>query len=406
MSRQHATPLIVPAIGVAVPLAALGPEAHGWSEAKVQALIQAHPACLPIREIDPLFADPVPLCTEMSTGAGPIDNVMITASGLPVLVECKLWRNPQARREVIGQILDYAKELSRWTASDLQREVSRRTGRTGNAVVDLVREAGHQVDEIGFTDAVTLNLRRGRFLLLIVGDGIREGVEAITEYVQGQAGLHFTLGLVEMPIFTMPDGARLVAPRVVARTVNVTRTVIAVPDGNLVVDDIATGGESSTDLSLDTETVAFSAERQAFWTDFLSGLRLSDPAQPIPAPYKLGYIAFTLPAPGGSAWLTVYRDLRGNEMGISLSSNRNSVGETAMLAIAADWENVRLELGGEVTLTERQGRPWVNEARRFGPLVDPRNREQAFAWLRPRVDDFVNVLRPRVASIVQDLTRS
>jgi hypothetical protein len=49
----------------------------------------------------------------------PIDIFMVTPSGLPVLVECKLWRNPEGRREVIGQILDYAKELSRWSSSDL-----------------------------------------------------------------------------------------------------------------------------------------------------------------------------------------------------------------------------------------------------------------------------------------------
>ena len=51
---------------------------------------------------------------ELKTPAGPIDNFMVTPSGLPVLVECKLWRNPEARRQVVGQILDYAKELSRW----------------------------------------------------------------------------------------------------------------------------------------------------------------------------------------------------------------------------------------------------------------------------------------------------
>jgi hypothetical protein len=68
------------------------------------------------------------------------------------------------------------------------------------------------VDEVAFNDALTANLRRGRFLLLIVGDGIREGVEAIAEYLQAHAGLHFSLGLVELPIYVMPDGSKLVAP--------------------------------------------------------------------------------------------------------------------------------------------------------------------------------------------------
>ena len=93
---------------------------------------------------------------------------------MPVLVECKLWRNCEGRREVVGQILDYAKELSRWSSSDLQREVSRRVKRDGNPLLEMVQAADPSVDEMEFNDALTANLRRGRFLLLIVGDGITE----------------------------------------------------------------------------------------------------------------------------------------------------------------------------------------------------------------------------------------
>jgi hypothetical protein len=50
----------------------------------------------------------------MATPAGPLDALFINRHGALGLVKCKLWRNPQARREVVGQILDYAKELARW----------------------------------------------------------------------------------------------------------------------------------------------------------------------------------------------------------------------------------------------------------------------------------------------------
>ena len=150
---------------------------------------------------------------------------------------------PEARREVVGQIIDYAKELSRWSASDLQREVSRRLKRDGNPVLDLLTAAGHQVDEVELNDAITFNLRRGRFLLLIVGDGIRENVEAIAEYLQGHTGLHFTLGLIELPIYQMPHGGRIVVPRVLARTTLITREVVAIPEGYVIRD----GGSSDSD---------------------------------------------------------------------------------------------------------------------------------------------------------------
>lgn len=168
MARQHSVPILLTADD-AVALKPFDPRAGGGSvsEADIQAIVQSYPTCLPIPEIDPMFATPVPICTELSTPAGAIDNFMVTPSGLPILIECKLWRNPEGRREVVGQILDYAKELSRWSSSDLQREVSRRLKNDGNPLIEMVRAVDPQIDEVQFNDALTLNLRRGRFLLLI-----------------------------------------------------------------------------------------------------------------------------------------------------------------------------------------------------------------------------------------------
>lgn len=397
MSRQHVTPLLIaPGGGSAVPLTPLAGEAHGFDEATIQGLIHAHPAVLPVAEIDPIFADPVPICRELNTPAGPIDNLLVTPAGLPVLVECKLWRNPQARREVVGQILDYAKELGRWSASDLQREVSRRVPGRVNPVLELVREAGHAVDEVAFTDALTHNLRRGRFLLLIVGDGIREGVEAITEYLGGQSGLHFTLGLVEMPVFGAPDGGRLVVPRVLARTTLITREVVAVPEGFVLK------GEEDSE-SADEEVSELSLERQAFWSEFLSGLTLDDPEQMVPDPFKLGYITFTLPAPGAEIWLTVYRFVRKHEVGVTLSGRRSGASDLILRSILNDLPAIRKELGGSVSTLDQNGRTLINDKLIAGNLNHPADRERAFEWLRQRTSDFVNVFRPRVRDAAERL---
>jgi hypothetical protein len=219
-----------------------------------------------------MFSGPVPICTELNTPAGAIDNFMVTPSGLPVLVECKLWRNPEARREVVSQILDYAKELSRWSSSDLQRAVSRRLKRDGNPLLDMVREAHPKIVEAQFHDTLTANLRHGRFLLLIVGDGIREGVEAMAEYLQLHAGLHFSLGLVEMPIYAMPNGDRLVAPRILARTALVTRNVVALPDGYVVEE----AEDPAIVAEIDPERTALAERSQrfgrSFWTITLSSM--------------------------------------------------------------------------------------------------------------------------------------
>ena len=397
MARQHAAPILISPDGsdaalVQLPLGA-GPGAV--SEAEIQDLIQRHPACLPIAEIDPMFAGPVPICTELNTPAGAIDNFMVTPSGLPVLVECKLWRNPEMRRQVVSQILDYAKELSRWSASDLQREASRRRGEQGNVLLNLVRSAGHEVDESDFNDALTANLRRGRFLLLIVGDGIREGVEAITEYLQTHAGLHFTLGLVELPIFLMPDGARIVVPRVLARTHSLVRTVIAAPEGTRVLDE---GDRSDADSELGD------LERKPFWNEFLNGLDLDDPDQRKANPTHQGAIYFPLPVSGGTLWLTVFRVIARWEVGLFLSYTRGSDGERIAQRLLEDWDSIRTELGGTAKrYVDKLGRELIQDDFQTGPWTQPDEKARALAWLRSRTNHFLNVLRPRIRTAAADL---
>jgi hypothetical protein len=336
---------------------------------------------------------------ELNTPAGAIDNLLITPSGLPVLVECKLWRNPEGRREVVGQILDYAKELSRWSSSDLQREVSRRLKLGGNPLLQILREAGHDIEEIGFNDALTLNLRRGRFLLLIVGDGIREGVEAITEYLQAHAGLHFTLGLVELPIFVAPSGERLVVPRVLARTHQITRTVVAAPEGMSVVDT-----EGADAPGVEAQLDELTSDRVGFWTEFVANLQLDDPEQPKPKVSKQGFVWVSMPVASGSVWITVFRNIREGRVGLFLSYTRGSLGERVVRRVVEDWDGIREELGGTVTLFEDNlGRPLIHDELVVGPFGEGENRDRALSWLRRRLNDFINVLRPRVRAIVADL---
>ena len=57
----------------------------------------------------------------------------------------------EARREVVSQILDYAKELSRWSSSDVQREVGRRLKRDGNPLLDIVPRSEISLSDFGLS---------------------------------------------------------------------------------------------------------------------------------------------------------------------------------------------------------------------------------------------------------------
>ena len=272
----------------------------------------------------------------------------------------------------------------------------------GQLQLDMVRAVDPEVDELQFNDALTANLRRGRFLLLIVGNGIREGVEAIAEYLQLHAGLHFSLGLVELPIYVMPNGDRLVAPRVLARTALVTRNVVAVPDGYAVDEAEDPMGVAE----IDPERTALGDQSQRFWTEFLDNyLKLDDPEQPKPKPARLGYISFPLPA--RTSWLTVYRGLNPARVGIFLSCRQNTPGAYAMLAILDEWKAggaVKNQLGetAKLTKTTLGTLDTIIDSLQVGSLEQPEVRQKAFSWLAERVNTFVNVLRPRMRSLAAD----
>ncbi len=215
-------------------------------------MLASHPQALPIAEIEPALEGALPICLEFETKAGPADILLVSPRGDIVIVECKLWRNPQARREVVGQILDYAKELPRLSYEAFEGAIQKATPANGFKKTDrLYVRAGAEIDgsdEASFIDAVSLNLKRGRFLLLIVGDGIREGVEQISEFLQQHAGMHFTLGLVEVAVFKSPTGGYLVQPRVLAKTQMISRGVVSFDDDRITVrsDDPIPGGAMGT----------------------------------------------------------------------------------------------------------------------------------------------------------------
>jgi hypothetical protein len=241
MSRQHTAPYIVSG-STSQPLKLDHDE---FNESWLQEFIFTHGEALPIAEIEPAFGPMVPVCRELGTPAGPIDILFVNSEGLLTLIECKLWNNPEARRTVLAQILDYAKELSSWSYDELERAIKRSRKGNADSLYQLVANERDELDERTFIDNVKRNLRRGRFLLLIVGGGIREGVERLADFLQRHAHLNFTLALVEIAIFRLPEqagGGHLVLPRVIAQTVEVERAVIRIEEGRIVAELPADGG--------------------------------------------------------------------------------------------------------------------------------------------------------------------
>lgn len=201
-----------------------------FQEDWLQKLIFENPQILPVDNLEIGFTPLIPLGREISTSVGFIDNLFISSDGYLTIVETKLWRNPEAKREVVGQIIDYAKDLTNWTFDKLNSEVKNRNVEN-KGIIEAIQEF-EELDEeyeAKLIDNIERNLKRGRFLLLIVGDGIRESVEDMVDYLSNSAQLLFTLGLVELQVYkATPDESYIVVPNLITRTKEITRAVIKI----------------------------------------------------------------------------------------------------------------------------------------------------------------------------------
>jgi hypothetical protein len=207
-----------------------------FSERDLQLMLARYPSLLPVTHFDPLFGPPLCIGRGVSTDAGPLDLLYISHPGYLTIVETKLWKSSEARRKVVAQIIDYTREVVRWDFAQLNAafvHYARQSGIEHSGLIPYVADhADEDLDEMAFTDAVTRSLRLGRLLLLIVGDGIREGVEEMTSYLQTAPNLQFSLGLVEIGCYSVTSGAgapsTLLVPRVVMRTAEVPRAIVQI----------------------------------------------------------------------------------------------------------------------------------------------------------------------------------
>ena len=255
--RSHCDPVIVDnkLKGIITQLNRIPLAEKGVDEFSLQELIKNYPAILPVGEIDQDFAPLISIGREVSVKDGSIDNMLISPSGYITLVEAKLWRNPQARREVLAQIIDYAKDVTKWDWDDLDERVRifNRVHRNSDAgLLETMRENElKENDEADFIDTVQRNLKTGRMLLLIVGDGIKENVESIVEFLQGFPQLRFTLALVELKVYKIDENRLMVVPNIVTRTKEIVRAVVKVE-----------GDIQNVEVTVDTSTESNQGRRR------------------------------------------------------------------------------------------------------------------------------------------------
>jgi len=367
-------------------------------------MLFAHPAMLPVRDIDPGFGRLVAVAKELVIpDVGRIDALLADERGRLVVVECKLWRNPQARREVVGQILDYARALSRFSYEDLQRQIAIATKRQGNVLYELVRQAGAVVDEARFVDQVSRDLAAGRFLLLIVGDGITEGTQRIGEFLNLHAGLAFDFAMIEMAQYRFADPVTgsdrvIVQPRLVARTALIERSVIRNEASGIQIADLVDEREAVAPRAIAGPKLDSVTQQQ--WRDFVerftAQVRFDDPGQPPPRHGGTNWMRVPLPGP---AALTLWRSKPQGVVGAFASFKGNEALELYQ-KLQADHEAIDKEFADN----DLPAPLWKSEASEASLALEwpspwpwtPAEEERQMNLMSRAANQFVNSLRPRI----------
>ena len=165
------------------------------SEELLQRLLAEYPSLLAGEQIDGASPRRWLLITremgvpsdEDSGNRWSLDHLFLDQDGIPTLVEVKRSTDNRIRREVIGQMLDYASNaVVYWPIEEVRsRFVSRCEAENTDPDEELARFLGEE-DVDSFWSRVKTNLQAGKIRLLFVADEIPSELRRVVEFLNSQ----------------------------------------------------------------------------------------------------------------------------------------------------------------------------------------------------------------------------
>lgn len=200
------------------------------SEAMLQRFIADAPALIAGDQVDP--EDPrrwllirqeagIP-GEEEGSDRWSLDHLLLDQDGVPTLVEVKRSSDTRIRREVVGQMLDYAANLTAFVP--VERMQALLEARCADAGLDAGEEvlALSEFDDVDeYWSRVKSNLDAGRIRLLFVADKLPVELRRIIEFLNRHTDPVEVLG-VEVRQYVGEDDLRTLVPRVFGQTVEAT----------------------------------------------------------------------------------------------------------------------------------------------------------------------------------------
>jgi hypothetical protein len=196
------------------------------SENLLQTLLENYPSLLAGDQINPetprrwLLVKREAAVPGEEDGAGrwSLDHLFLDQDGVPTLVEVKRSKDTRIRREVVGQMLDYAANgVKYWPIDALRSHFEQTCENAGTnpeeKVQELIGSAGNQ-DQFWIT--VKTNLQAGRIRMLFVADEIPEELRRVVEFLNEQMDPAEVLA-IEIRQFS-GQSLKTLVPRVIGQT--------------------------------------------------------------------------------------------------------------------------------------------------------------------------------------------
>lgn len=197
------------------------------AEALLQKLLADHPDLLAGEQVNPddprrwlLLRREIGVPSEAGGGAHwALDHLFVDQDGVPTLIEVKRASNNQIRREVVGQMLDYAANGTLyWSLEKIRAVFEQQYEAIGvDPAVVLVDFLGPDLDPEGFWTQVKTNLQAGRVRLVFVADEIPRELLRIVEFLNEQMNPASVIAL-EVRQY-LGGGRKTLVPRVLGQTV-------------------------------------------------------------------------------------------------------------------------------------------------------------------------------------------
>ncbi len=196
------------------------------SEAILQSLLARHPSLLAGKQIDSnaprrwlLISREMPIPLQEGGGGWmSLDHLFLDQDAIPTFVEVKRSSDTRIRREVVGQMLDYAANaVVYWPLEDVRARFEANCDSAGedpDQTLSLFLSEERSIDE--FWNLAQANLKAGKVRLLFVADVIPPELQRIVEFLNEQMNPAEVLA-VEIKQYE-GQGIQTLVPRIIGQT--------------------------------------------------------------------------------------------------------------------------------------------------------------------------------------------